>query len=118
MTKPDLKSMSIPELWDLYERIRKMLPARLAEDKARIDRILRQLQAPNALKPRKARGTKVRKDGTPRRPYPPVVPKYRNPADHSQMWSGRGKQPRWLVAELKAGKKIEQFRIGRGRKKV
>jgi DNA-binding protein H-NS len=31
--------------------------------------------------------------------------KYRNPADHSQTWSGRGKRPRWFHAALSAGKK-------------
>lgn len=30
--------------------------------------------------------------------------KYRNPADHSQVWSGRGKRPKWFNASLSAGK--------------
>lgn len=30
-----------------------------------------------------------------------VAPKYRNPEDASQTWSGRGKRPLWLVAALK-----------------
>jgi len=30
-----------------------------------------------------------------------VAPKYRNPADHSQTWSGRGRQPRWFKAALR-----------------
>lgn len=30
-----------------------------------------------------------------------VAPKYRNPDDASQTWSGRGKQPLWVVAALK-----------------
>jgi DNA-binding protein H-NS len=29
-----------------------------------------------------------------RRPYPKVTPKFKNPQDPSQTWSGRGKQPR------------------------
>ena len=37
--------------------------------------------------------------------------KFRNPADHAQTWSGRGKRPRWLVAAVKSGRKIEEFRI-------
>lgn len=40
-----------------------------------------------------------------------VAPKYRNPADPSQTWAGRGQPPRWLAAELKAGKKVEDFLI-------
>ncbi|MBS0431746.1 MAG: H-NS histone family protein [Proteobacteria bacterium] len=33
-----------------------------------------------------------------------VAPKYRNPANPSETWSGRGKRPRWFNAALKAGK--------------
>jgi DNA-binding protein H-NS len=47
----------------------------------------------------------------PRRKYPRVLPKYRDPKT-SETWSGRGKIPRWLVAAMKSGKKIEEFRIG------
>lgn len=34
-----------------------------------------------------------------------VKPKYRNPAKPSETWSGRGRQPRWFAAAIKAGKK-------------
>jgi DNA-binding protein H-NS len=33
-----------------------------------------------------------------------VAPKYRNPSDASQTWSGRGRQPHWYAAAIKAGK--------------
>jgi DNA-binding protein H-NS len=33
-----------------------------------------------------------------------IAPKYRNPADPSQTWSGRGRQPRWFKAALRKGK--------------
>jgi DNA-binding protein H-NS len=42
-----------------------------------------------------------------------VLPKYRNPQT-SETWSGRGKRPRWLMAAMKSGRKIEEFRIGEG----
>lgn len=32
-----------------------------------------------------------------------VAPKYRNPADPSQQWSGRGKPPRWFQGLIDAG---------------
>ncbi len=38
-------------------------------------------------------------------------PKYRNPADHAQTWSGRGKRPRWFNAALAAGKKEKDLLI-------
>lgn len=41
-----------------------------------------------------------------------VLPKYRNPDDHSQVWAGRGNKPRWLAAALKKrGVKLESFAI-------
>ena len=40
-----------------------------------------------------------------------VPPKYRNPDNKEQTWTGRGKRPLWLVAELEKGKKIEDFLI-------
>lgn len=41
----------------------------------------------------------------------PAKPKYRNPADHAQTWSGRGKRPRWFNAALSAGKKEKDLLI-------
>lgn len=41
-----------------------------------------------------------------------VKPKYRNPADMSQTWTGRGKRPRWYSAALAAGKKEKDLLIG------
>jgi DNA-binding protein H-NS len=49
-------------------------------------------------------------NGKPRRKYPRVLPKYRNPQT-SETWSGRGKRPRWLVAAMKSGRKMEEYRI-------
>ncbi|ANB18925.1 H-NS family nucleoid-associated regulatory protein [Dokdonella koreensis] len=40
-----------------------------------------------------------------------VKPKYRNPADPSQTWTGRGKRPRWFNAALSAGKKEKDLLI-------
>jgi DNA-binding protein H-NS len=41
-----------------------------------------------------------------------VKPKYRNPADPSQTWTGRGKRPRWFNAALSSGKKEKDLLIG------
>lgn len=40
-----------------------------------------------------------------------VKPKYRNPADRTETWTGRGLRPRWLVAAMKGGKKLDDFAI-------
>ena len=41
----------------------------------------------------------------------PVAPKYRNPNDAGQTWSGRGRQPAWFKAALKKGSKPESLEI-------
>jgi DNA-binding protein H-NS len=48
-----------------------------------------------------------------RQPYPRVLPKYRNPLQLSDTWAGRGKQPRWLTAQLGSGKHLDDFLIER-----
>jgi len=40
-----------------------------------------------------------------------VAPKYRNPANSKETWTGRGKQPRWMAALTSKGKKVEDFLI-------
>ncbi|HEY2345204.1 MAG TPA: H-NS histone family protein [Xanthomonadaceae bacterium] len=62
-------------------------------------------KAEKAAKPAKRAARKSGKAGSK------VAPKYRNPADHSQTWAARGKQPKWLAAEIAKGKKLEDFAI-------
>ncbi|MEM1234393.1 MAG: H-NS histone family protein [Pseudomonadota bacterium] len=38
-------------------------------------------------------------------------PKYRNPADPSQTWTGRGRQPQWIKDAVGKGESIESFAI-------
>ncbi|MCC5969976.1 MAG: H-NS histone family protein [Pararhodobacter sp.] len=41
----------------------------------------------------------------------PAAPKYANPADPSQTWSGRGRHPRWVAAALADGKTLDDLAI-------
>ena len=52
-------------------------------------------------------GSSKRKKGTRKS----VEPRYRSKSNPSETWTGRGKQPRWLVAELEKGAKLEDFLI-------
>jgi len=92
MKPHDLKSMSVEELWSLQELVASVLARKISAEKARLDERLHQLSHA-------------------RRPYPKVFPRFRNPAKPSETWAGRGKKPRWLTAQLKSGKRIDDFRI-------
>lgn len=39
------------------------------------------------------------------------APKYANPADPGQTWTGRGRQPGWVKEALAAGRSLDEFAI-------
>ena len=97
-----LSEKSVDELWALHEQVVHLLSAKIAEEKVRLERRLEELRLTTTTGTFRA---------PVKRPYSPVLPKYRNPVRPSQTWAGRGKQPRWLVAALKKGKNLRDFRI-------
>ena len=97
MTQIELDRMNADELWSLHVEVTQLLHEKLQAEKLALEQRLKLLEAPVSA----------------RRPYPPVSPKYCNPDHPSETWSGRGRQPRWLVARLKAGERIDDFRIKR-----
>jgi DNA-binding protein H-NS len=112
MNRNTLKSMSTDELWALHEEIVTRLAAALTVEKRVLENRLKQLQRGNETPPAAhAAKSSNAKSSTERRPYPAVVPKYRNPERPSETWAGRGKTPRWLTAHLKSGRRIDDFRI-------
>jgi DNA-binding protein H-NS len=107
--KFDLDAMSTDEMWQLHAEIDRILSARLTLEKRELEKRLARLRRENEIPQTAAAAPK----NTPRerRKYPRVLPKYQNPNEPSETWSGRGKQPRWLVAALKTGHSIEDFII-------
>jgi DNA-binding protein H-NS len=97
--------MSIDQLWTLHEKITATLAAKIIAEKAQLDQRLCELH----------KGVRSKTDGVhinrARRPYPKVLPKFQNPARPFETWAGRGKQPRWLTAQLHSGNTIDDFRI-------
>jgi DNA-binding protein H-NS len=104
-----LDDMSADELWGLHEEIGKILSTRITSEKRELERRLAQLKQDYPIT-----DSSHSVDSTlraPRREYPAVLPKYRNPEAPHETWAGRGRQPRWMVAALKAGRKMEDFLI-------
>jgi DNA-binding protein H-NS len=140
MNSNDFKAMSTDELWALHEEVATRLAAALTAEKSLLESRLKLLQRGIEIRPAgvagkspvakssgrkrlagrssggKSAGGKRSKSSRAkalrvRRPYPVVVPKYRNPDRPSETWAGRGKTPRWLTAQLKSGRRIDDFRI-------
>ena len=93
--KLDLEVLTFDEAFKLRAAVQVVLAKKLVAERAAIDERLRRLQPADAT----------------RRPYPPVKPKFQNPDQPSETWSGRGKRPRWLDAKLRSGGHLDDFRI-------
>jgi DNA-binding protein H-NS len=110
--KLNLDAMSIDEMWRLHEEISRVLSVRLTSEKRGLEKRLAQLRREKEMRQAEPADSRSLKDmPRVRRKYPRVFPKYRNPKELSETWSGRGKQPRWLAAALKTGHRIEEFLI-------
>ena len=88
--------------WDfeeLYGQVRPAKPAAAADTAAESTQTTASTKAPKTRK-----STKGRSLGK-------VPPKFRNTSNAKETWAGRGKQPRWLSAEIAKGRKLEEFLI-------
>jgi len=101
MPKPSLTSMSVDELLKLRDDIGKVLARRADELREQ----LAQLSSETSKTRRGASALRGRK----------VAPKYRGPS--GETWAGRGARPRWLVAAIKGGKKLDDFLIDKSARK-
>ncbi|RUL63986.1 H-NS histone family protein [Dyella dinghuensis] len=104
----DIKNLNHTQLNDLISK------AQLRQNELRKEKVIKLREKVHALI--KSEGyTFEDVFGTPRvgkrRGTGSVAPKYRNPADPEQTWSGRGKRPRWFNDALKAGKKEKDLAI-------
>jgi DNA-binding protein H-NS len=119
LNKLDLQTLSIDELWALHEEVGAVLSEKIMAEKHGLEaRLARLNRGVVAKAPITRTAAKVGDRRAVRRKYPPVLPKYQNPGNPLETWAGRGKQPRWLVSQLKAGKKINDFLINRAKRQA
>ena len=105
MKDQNLSRMTAEELWALHEKIRAILSTKLDAEKLELDRRLAQLSGAGD---KSGNGAKAH-----RRPYPKVLPKYQNPERPFETWSGRGKRPHWVSAQLRTGKEVDDLLVSR-----
>jgi DNA-binding protein H-NS len=110
MRKLDLEAMDFDELWLLHEELTKVLADKISVEKRELEKRLAQLNRAEQISDMASPSGEPGGE-RPRRKYPKVLPKYYNPSAPAETWSGRGKQPRWLVAAIQSGHKLEEFRI-------
>jgi DNA-binding protein H-NS len=99
-----LKSMTVAKLRDLKSQVEAAITAKISERRHELESELSKLDGYSGGA---RRGRPAGRGG----PRGAVAPKYRNPENPAETWAGRGLKPRWLVAALKGGKKVEDFAI-------
>lgn len=102
----DLNALSLKELKDLQSQVAKAIAS--FEDRKKKEALAELEEKARALGFSLAELTGA---APATRKRAPAVPKYANPADKSDTWSGRGRKPRWFEAALKAGKSPEDLAI-------
>lgn len=102
MKQVNLKSMSVDALLSLRERINKTIASRIHSERRDLEMRLQRLRRFDPTETVAKRGPRMGSK---------VAPKYRNPENRLETWTGRGRQPRWLAAALKTGRKLTDFAI-------
>jgi DNA-binding protein H-NS len=97
MASVNLSGMTVEALMDLRKRVEESLNTRRAELQQQLATLGGARVVRGPLKGRK------------------VPPKYRGPS--GETWAGRGARPRWLVAAIKGGKKLDDFLIDKSARK-
>ena len=104
--KQDLKSLTRKELEKLLADVKKALAAAAARDRREARKAAEKAAAEfgfslNELNEERKSAPKAAKAA--KKPTKPSKPKYANPADKTQTWTGKGRQPNWFRAEVEKG---------------
>jgi DNA-binding protein H-NS len=102
MARVNLSGMSVEALMDLRKRVDETLH----QHRAKLQQQLERMEVGGARV--------VGGDGSALKGRR-VPPKYRGPS--GETWAGRGAKPRWLVAAIKGGKKLDDFLIDKTARK-
>ena len=95
-----LSAMSTDELLTLRDNVSRAVSEKISELRTQLQRLRSE-----------ARSSLAAKTGGGRRGGK-VPPKYRDPDNPSNVWAGRGAEPRWMREKIRAGAKREDFLIG------
>ena len=114
----DLENMSDGQLRELMQHARETLARRIQERMDEFKMLAREAGFEVTLtkigeggERRRRRRSSDGADGGGDDRRREVSPKYRNPDNASETWSGRGRKPRWLEERLEKGAPLEDFAI-------
>lgn len=108
----DLKGMSPKQLEKLASDVAKEIEARASKQKDAAIKAAQKAAKTHGFELSELLGEapakRTRRKSAPKAKLPP---KYKNPADPSQTWSGRGRQPDWYKAAIQSGASPQSLEI-------
>ncbi|EMN2988861.1 H-NS histone family protein [Acinetobacter baumannii] len=104
-----ISELSIEELKDLQLEAAKLIE--IKKEQAIEDAYLKIISIAESVGYSVEDLLKVGAANSKKKAHKSVKPRYRSKANEQDTWTGRGKQPRWLVAEIEKGAKLEDLRI-------
>ncbi len=107
MAKVSLSRMNVESLIELRDQVDQRLRENRVEMQKQLERMHRAIGAVGGERVARGGGSALRGRKVP--------PKYRGPS--GETWAGRGVRPRWLVAAIKGGKKLDDFLIDKSARK-
>ena len=103
-----IESLSLKELTELHAKVQDAINTRRKTDLVETKAKMAQLAAEAGFSLEELIGKADGRKG----PRSAIPVKFRNPDNPDETWTGRGRQPRWLVAKLaKRGVTVDDFRI-------
>ena len=103
----DISNFSLAQLRDLQAQVAEQFKAREKGEIANVRKQILELARSVGMTPEQVLNVKSGQKTTK-----PVAARYRNPADAEQVWSGRGRQPRWVKEYVETpGNTIESLLI-------
>ena len=120
----ELNGLSIDELQDLSKRLARELKVKEIqkekdshrkerEERREVMKKVREMMIAHKLTVDELQASRAKRaaKGEGRKSASKSPPKYRNPDDHTQTWTGKGRKPGWLLNALNRGDSLEGMMI-------
>ncbi|WP_148716044.1 H-NS histone family protein [Chitinolyticbacter meiyuanensis] len=103
----DLSKLSLPEMYQLQKDLAAEIDKRKVSDKKDLLAELQNLAAAKGFSLQDVLGKAVSSKAAKNT----GAAQFRNPADASQTWTGRGRKPQWVQDWLDNGKSLDGLRV-------
>lgn len=102
--KPNISNLNISQLKDLAKDIEKALTRKTKEEMTAARKAAEKVAKEHGFSLDEIVGKSKANTPSKASGKAPLPPKYKNPEDSSETWSGRGRQPEWYKKAIASGK--------------